>query len=161
MPLLKPRRIVFLDLDGVLNNLEWLRERRRPEGIDTFDPRNATALRWLVERCAPEIVISSTWRTIYSMADLRGRLRQFAIAPVIGKTPDLSYKKTRTLTEMNRSDEIAAYMATKRLELDQIVILDDDPLHALLAVRQIQTSFTLGLTIDDAKRAVDLWETNA
>lgn len=75
----KPQKIIFLDIDGVLNSMELfdkLEERDMEPfmGIDV-DEDNLEQLRYIVERTGAQIVLSSSWRHAWheKRADDQGR----------------------------------------------------------------------------------------
>lgn len=72
-------RVLFLDVDGVLNSSDWFKRRPKYTNITKsmatqiveslradhgFDPINIARLNTLVERADCDIVISSTWRKL-------------------------------------------------------------------------------------------------
>ncbi len=56
------RKIIFLDIDGVLNNHETLAKKYRGSGIMGVDPYRVLLLNRIVEATGAEIVLSSSWR---------------------------------------------------------------------------------------------------
>ncbi len=54
------RKIIFLDIDGVLNNRETLRKVQRAS--DMIDPYLVLLVSRIVEQTDAEIVLSSSWR---------------------------------------------------------------------------------------------------
>jgi predicted transcriptional regulator len=128
-------RIIFLDIDGVLNTgiyathffeickhfgltkkeaKDW-RHGMRDEFGSHFDPKPVQLLKWIIEETGAKIVISSTWRLsgletmklMWEMRDLPGE--------VIDITPYLN---------TNRGEEIEAWL--KENDVDSYVIIDDD-----------------------------------
>ena len=156
------RRIIFLDIDGVLNTERNYRSRLRQglpwrdENGPYFDPEAVDALGRLVEQTGADIVITSTWRqlgeermqTLWATRQMPGIL--------LGGTPQL-------LTQMYavRGQEIAAWLALNVAEDEgcRYVIIDDG---RDFLPEQIQfcvfTNPTLGLTLEDAQKAVFLIE---
>lgn len=100
------RRLLFLDVDGVLNSGES-RAPGRDAGPDWDAPQPAmlASLAWVVKRTAAEIVVSSTWRLQDEQYE---RLRQALAAHglrVVGATDDLS-----TTMRHDRPDEIVQWV---------------------------------------------------
>ncbi len=57
------QKILFLDIDGVLNSEEYYRNRSNSgEDFSRFDPSSVSLIKALVEEFSLKIVISSTWR---------------------------------------------------------------------------------------------------
>jgi hypothetical protein len=101
-------RLIFLDVDGVLNS----RESRDggPELCgdewDMQDEKLLCNLSWLVRRTCGEIVLSSTWRLQESDCDrLTGALERHGLE-VIGSTSDMSLSGAG-----DRGDEIREWVA--------------------------------------------------
>ena len=79
-------KIAFLDFDGVLNSLAFL--RRDPGPLDRLDPTALVLLNVLVQRSGADVVISSSWRLQRSLDELRRLLKQLGfIGNVGGCTP--------------------------------------------------------------------------
>ncbi|MDE6338813.1 MAG: hypothetical protein K2K97_03370 [Muribaculaceae bacterium] len=71
------RPVIFLDFDGVLNT-EQYQARLAVEGKPTkdawgplFDPRAVGNLKKIIDATDAEIVISSSWRYLYTLGSLR------------------------------------------------------------------------------------------
>ena len=63
---IKPQKIIFLDIDGVLNSME-LFDKLEESNIEPFmgidvDEDNLEQLRYIVEKTGAQIVLSSSWR---------------------------------------------------------------------------------------------------
>lgn len=54
-------KIIFLDIDGVLNSEEWLYKRNDNE---TINPEQVKLLKEIMDKTGAEIVLSSTWRKL-------------------------------------------------------------------------------------------------
>lgn len=115
---LKEEYIIFLDFDGVLNNASC-----EPE--DNFLPEAITVLNKLHEEYQAKIVISSSWRTCYTMKQLMDLLKEHGcLCEVIDKTPEYigkyEEKSTFLLSELEyekslkeeegRNGEIISYV---------------------------------------------------
>lgn len=111
-------RIVFLDVDGVLNHREAFKRWWPTWGTDTLDPECLRALAWLC-RDGAEIVLTSTWR-LYPDADRTIRIVLHALGlDVIDETPDLSLNDPHSA----RGAEISAWLAEH--PTSSYVVLDD------------------------------------
>lgn len=150
-------KVIFLDIDGVLNSVSFLKSRRRPAraGRSTRDPRDdidPSAVKVLIDHLlvkVPDarIVISSTWRHAFSFSHIASMLSKFGLDPalVIGATP--------TMGPPTRGMEIDSWL--KANPSDSFVIIDDiadgmDPHISNLVL----TDPGVGLTPDDATRAI-------
>lgn len=82
------KSILFLDIDGVLNNTAWMQV---PRPRLTCDPENIRALNLFTARSSAEIVIISEWRRLMPWDHLCCRLRGLGVeAALLDKTPCLS-----------------------------------------------------------------------
>ena len=61
------RKIIFLDIDGVLNSVKYDRERTEKDG--NIDETRMVLLKELVDGTNAEIVLSSSWRKHWSIDD--------------------------------------------------------------------------------------------
>lgn len=122
-------KVIFLDIDGVLNHEEWYRNRFNtdiyPEGIPTyplceFCPESVNILNHILKETGAIIVISSSWRfnenidTILTKVGINQK--------VYDKTPFLGTKYGTTLC---RGKEIQEYL-NNHSEITNYVIIDDD-----------------------------------
>jgi hypothetical protein len=95
-------KILFLDLDGVVNSMHWAWQRPirgllPPEVAsqaleeERLDPVCVDRLQRLVRETGAQIVVTSTWRHKMSVSEMIAMfaLYGFTDAPIIGVTPDL------------------------------------------------------------------------
>lgn len=143
-------KIIFLDIDGVLNNMESLRFPRTrittsKHSYSTAHPTCIKALNHLTAETDARLVISSTWRGL-GLKNLRLLFQEWGIrGSVIGLTPDLGF--------VDRGIEIEAWLENNQPN-DAYVILDDGDDMASLKQFLVQTDYEVGLTHNDALRAV-------
>lgn len=129
-------KIIFLDIDGVLNTGRYRKILKKTEHMSSddsqffFDPITMRNLSELVSKNDAKIVISSTWRYDRDKKDdiywnmLMGNLRQFNLEDkVIGVTPDL---REQYNTIRCRGYEIKEWLDTTKEIIDGFVIIDDD-----------------------------------
>lgn len=167
------RKIIFLDLDGVLNSEDYASEEILVEGKETFrgygghfrekhiatldnvlwDPKCVSYLKRIVEASNAQIVISSTWRHYFSVKKFK---EMFALygwtdAPVIDKTIELGkYINDGTC----RGLEINEWLS-RNTDVTSYVIIDDIP--QFLTEQNcnfINTDFQTGLSEEDILRAL-------
>lgn len=144
------KKIVFLDIDGVLNKHDTKDKISWHTGID---PELVPKLKRIIEATDAKIVLSSTWRRQYGLADMRGFLaeRGFEKAPFFDKTPVTGHRGT----------EIAKWLESCKFE-GTFVALDDDRAvgdsHVPERVRAnwIQTLEHEGLTDEHVERAIKI-----
>lgn len=113
--------VIFLDYDGVVNNIIWDPEKGRADYSHPFMGKvnNFQAVQWLSEFCEKydyKIVVTSTWRLHpnYKECLIAGGLRDgIEILGCVG---------TRLET---RGDEIMAYLR-QHPEIEKWLVLDDE-----------------------------------
>lgn len=139
-------KIILLDLDGVLVNRAAQRARRLdPQRGPAADPAAVAALNHIVQATGAQIVVTSTWREEYSLAELRELLTRWGVmGAVIGQTP----------LGQTRSGEIQAWLETQPVE--RFVILDDHPGMDALQSNLVHTETEAGLTMREAEMAIAL-----
>ena len=142
------RRILFLDVDGVLNRTGY----RPAESLGLrswIEPELAARLADVLEATGAEVVLSSDWRRGRELDHLRDELNAAGIrCASLAATPVLG--GARWL-------EIEAWMSEHGFDLDSVVIVDDGYDMGPLARRFVRTSPLNGFD-DDAKQAIlRLW----
>lgn len=134
-------KLIFLDIDGVINVLGHVQQRAIKE------------LNRIVMETGAFIVVSSTWR---HDSEVFGTLRSWGvIGTFLGKTPDLSRQNSRVIVGVERWQEIEEYLDFLQ-EQPRMVILDDDRDMGKYMGVLVQTDNRVGLTRKDADRAIRL-----
>lgn len=150
-------RVIFLDFDGVLNSREYMKSRPAEhadfDDIDDVDPDAVARVQRIVDATDARIVISSTWRLLHELDELRDILkaRGLTTGKVVAATPALHDK--------DRGDEIQRWLDmasifTRRPE--GIVILDDDSDMGGLLPWLVKTTFDKGLTDYHVTKAIEM-----
>lgn len=130
-------KIIFLDIDGVLNNYST------PGECLCWEPDSVKILKRIIKETGAEIVLSSTWRKIERHCDIITDDMQINY---IGKTPSL-YKK--------RGIEIQAWLDEHPdIDVEKFIILDDDSDMEHLMPHLLQTDGEFGLTNEIADEAI-------
>ena len=157
------RRIIFLDIDGVLNSHiiaeEWFRLtgkvgyggwfNEEDIVIEKSDVKwghlNVSNLREIVEATDAKIVISSDWRRSFSVEKFKQMFELYGWkAPVIDKTTVL---KSRGL-------EIAAWLAANSDVENYVIIDDNDQFLPDQLDRFVHTNPECGLSWNDTQKAI-------
>lgn len=108
------RRVIFQDIDGVLNNRPFL---GTVDNLEAMDPTNVARMRVVVEKTGAVLVISSAWR---HGRDWEERIRRAATKagwwnmPIIGRTGESD----------SRGAEIKTWLEENPTE--DFVIVDDN-----------------------------------
>ncbi|MCL4296208.1 MAG: hypothetical protein KJ077_10790 [Anaerolineae bacterium] len=132
-------KVIFLDIDGVLINLESLRHNGEAH------PHCVYCLNWLTEQTGAVIVVVSSMRK-GGLEFVRQKLAGWGvIGTVIEITPELQRGS-------KRGQEIQAYL-DQAPSISAFVILDDEADMEHLSDALVQTDYRRGLTILDARLA--------
>ena len=150
-------RVIFLDYDGVVNNLVFHtidgepdfyydRTEGKPRQVNDFQ-----AVAWLNKICREfncEIVITSTWRSsdkykeyLYN-AGFKGK--------IIGRTPSLGTKRGLEIQEWLNNN--------KEKTIEDFIILDDDADMVHLKSHLIQTNTFRGLGFAEYEQIRERWK---
>ena len=163
-------KIVFLDIDGVLNSEEWFGKRFNKLVSDDIcgpdvDPDTINRLMKFLDDTNAKIVLSSSWRslniqsTILEFSTFNNEFLKKLIPYIIGVTPRFyEYRKRgneiKYLTDMLSIDYNTLVKRGCLLENVEIsknyryVIVDDDS-DMLRGQNFVQTDFHTGLTDED------------
>lgn len=169
-------KIVFLDIDGVLNH-SATRHNVSPTTTEPLpipiEPACMARLNRLIAETGAKIVISSSWRLFARWQDLGPALvRHGLVADVIGETPDLPNNaawlanwqarkgKPFEFDRLERGWEIAEWLVAHP-EVTAFVILDDVSDMDALISWLVLTHPNDGLDDPDVERAKYLLERSA
>ena len=143
-------KVIFLDVDGVLNNGVWAVEMFR-QGIrvyseDRLYEPSLEQLKRIVDTAGAVIVVSSAWRQIPSAyLHLKEWLERYGME-IYDKTPYVG---------MERGDDITAWFNRNPGDW-KYVILDDEDDMGVHIPHLVQTSFDAGLTMKEVDRCIQL-----
>lgn len=153
-------KILFLDIDGVLNSTQFYSNKSTEELLqEPFDGRSAHHVKNIVKATDAKIVITSNWRGGWEKeADRCSKEGQ--ILNNFFKTYGLSiYDKTPVLPD-RRGAEIRAYLASCQEKITSYCIIDDNDFSwkkYRLHRHVVQTDFENGgLKEEHAKKAIDI-----
>jgi hypothetical protein len=136
------RRVVFLDIDGVLAPI------RRWDRYGELEPACIAVLNEIVASARADVVISSTWRHGRTVAELQAMLEAKGFTGrVVDKTPIGA-------PGAERGDEIAAWLAEHAM--GGYVIIDDHVDMGELRTELVLTHPGRGLQPADAPRAIEI-----
>ncbi len=157
-------KIIFLDIDGVLNSNFWNESHQREISDGKLvDEEKVSMLEALVRRTDAEIILHSGWRFWFDeemeplcpeAADLAGLLAGKGLE-LAGVTPDLTTEEIRRTKKFSyvKADEILLWLESHG-DVDGWVVLDDLDLHnAHIEAHQVKTDQTVGLTWEDVAEA--------
>jgi len=145
-------KVLFLDIDGVLNSEHWFVNRPEKGGLYTqVDPIAVAILSRVIKETGCGIVVSSTWRKVH----------RDDIIPVLTRA-GLVYPGTWDYTPIlhkQRGYEIQQYLS-EHPEIISYAIVDDDSdmLPAQLS-RYVQTDWKIGLDDTAADKLIEILNT--
>lgn len=143
-------RVIFLDVDGVLNNGAWAMEMFK-QGVrvyhdDILYEPSLAQLRRIVDETGAVIVVSSAWRQVPSAYEhLKAWLEKFGME-VHDKTPYVGGV---------RGDDITAWFNRHPGEYSYVILDDDDDMDGHME-HLVQTEFDVGLTEEKADECIRL-----
>jgi hypothetical protein len=121
-------KVLFLDIDGVLNSRESYESGRTKSAMrDPVDPLAVAQLQRIIDETGCTVVLSSSWRIGRYLSDIRGMLIKAGARhpfPLIDKTPDLSRVDGHLYIGIRRGEEVKAWV--DGFEPNVYVCLDDD-----------------------------------
>lgn len=162
------RKIIFLDIDGVLNTKEWhsrmTKDTPKDEFGYTFDPVAVANLAHIINETGASIVISSSWK-FYGVPKLRQmwKIRKLpgTILDITPNTISDEMLLNANLDEMElgvcRGNEIKEWLSRHKDEVSNYVIIDDyDDLLPEQKDHAVLTDSLIGITDFDAKKAISI-----
>jgi len=147
-------KIIFLDIDGVLNSLPFLKKKAEEykdgvwdsNNLDMIDPLAVNLLNQLVQDTGANIVVSSSWRIGYTVVYLQNILMASGL-----EHPERIIGTTSSQTHKDRGFEISLWL--QQVSVDSFVVLDDDSDMTGVMDNLVQTSLDKGLTQQDIDKA--------
>ena len=151
--------IIFLDFDGVLNSWEFVKramghhKKYDTQGVIGLDEQAVQRLHRLCVETGARVVVSSSWRLIHDLDELRGFLgaKGFPREWVIDVTPSCYTDEGEVHPYPCRGSEIAAWLDA-HLYVDRYAIIDDDSDMGEVAHRHVKTEFAWGLRDEHCER---------
>lgn len=154
-------KVIFLDIDGVLNSREWFEKRYNgnvkdihekeyrslfERQADDIDPYALSLLKNFVDKNDIKVVLSSTWRFLYSISEVS------ELFNMIGW--DMTFlDRTLEANSGHRGEEIKHWLDNTKYNVGKYVIIDDDG--DMLDEQKenfVQTKFEIGMTQEHIER---------
>lgn len=157
-------KVLFLDIDGVLNSNFWNESHQREISDGTLiDEEKIKILALLVKKTNAKIILHSGWRFWFDdeLKPLRTEAERLAALlekeglSVNGLTPDLTTEEIRRTKKFSlvKADEILLWLKLHN-DVTEWVVLDDLDLHNdQIEQHQVKTDQTVGLTLEDIEKA--------
>jgi hypothetical protein len=167
-------KILFLDIDGVLNSGDWFDRFEPPAGMAQWraweraseaqiDPDAVARLNYIIEKTKALVVVSSVWRCNWDLPTLTNILRRrgfedrlFAATPELVSDPTPCPLFADLHPRHERGTEIADWLGMLLPDRPSFVILDDDNDMGGLTDRLVQTDHRHGLTKVEMERAIEM-----
>ena len=147
-------KIIFLDIDGVLNSLTSKRDPSGRFGRKAFENFK------LILDALPDtvVVVTSTWRYNYTLTEMKTYFHEVGIDPrrIADMTSDLRRDDGMIRHSPGRDEEIRAWLA-QHPDVDRFAILDDVDLEQMTGLEEhfFQTDFDEGLLHDQCLNIID------
>ena len=153
-------RIIFLDIDGVLNSNFWNDSHQREISDGKLvDEKKVKLLSMLVKRTNAKIILHSGWKYWFDKdfkplrpeaenLEMLLKREELLLEDV---TPDHTTEEIRRNKKFSlvKASEILAWLSEHK-DVDNWVVIDDLDLHSKeIEVHQVKTDPSIGLTIDD------------
>ena len=118
-------KIIFLDIDGVLNSRDYDR-RRDWTTLSDIDETRVPFIKQIVDATGAVIVLSSTWRMHWESDRAKCSADGLYVIETLGKYGVEIYDKTPDLGHhANRPEEIKQYLDEFGEDVESFVIIDD------------------------------------
>ena len=161
------RKIIFLDIDGVLSPQWWNSDKQSDNYGCLFDAKAVANFAKIIEKTDAEIVVSSSWKLMGFQA-LQDMWKDRKLpGKIIDITPDymsdeLLMKEDSTNVDylFERGSEIQGWLLLHGDDVSRYAIIDD--MDDILPEQQshfVQTDPEVGITNDDVKKVVHLLNT--
>lgn len=146
-------KVIFLDIDGVLNSELWALEMSAKKVYvfrdNILEERALKILQHIVQDSGAQLVLSSTWRiTPKQYEDADQWLRKYGMHLI-------DYTRFFCPEDTCRGDEIAAWLR-EHPDVEQFVIIDDDCDMRGLTSHLVQTHFRTGLQEEHYDQAMKI-----
>lgn len=115
-------KVLFLDIDGVLNSFKY--DLHRVEGEGNIDVTRLPLLKRIVDATGAQIVLSSSWRKYWEKEDNFDPIGA-ELEAVFGQFGLEIYDKTPFLPIGSRVHEIMAWLEEHTGEVEAFAVLDD------------------------------------
>ena len=160
------RKVVFLDIDGVLNTKWWYTQMDRNTPKDkygyAFDPNAVANLKKIIDETGADIVISSSWKS-YGISELEDMWQNRGLpGKLIGITPNTVSDEMLLNADLDnmelfsiRGTEIKEWLTKHGKHVSHYAIIDDmDNMLSEQRLHFVKTDPEIGITVDDAEKAI-------
>ena len=161
-------KIIFLDVDGVLNSSDWNRKNKdKIKNGFLIDETKVALLGELIENATAKIVLHSGWRFWFdnNFKPIKKESKHFykllkkENISFFDFTPDFSTEEIRRTKKFSlvKSEEILFWIKEHKNISGWIVIDDLDLNNEIISAHQIKPDSTRGLEKEDVETAIKLF----
>ena len=149
-------KIIFLDIDGVLNSRRYDRLRSATDG--NIDVSRLPLLKSIIDSTGAKIVLSSTWRAHWTPEPLLCDPIGQELNRLFADYGIAIYDKTPAISASDRAMEIRSWLQASPMPIESFVILDDiwggwgD-----LSPRLVRTSPMIGRGLEEKQVQEAIW----
>ena len=160
------RKVVFLDIDGVLNTKWWYTQMDRNTPKDkygyAFDPNAVSNLKKIIDETGADIVISSSWKS-FGISELEDMWQDRGLpGKLIGITPNTVSDEMLLSADLDnmelfsiRGTEIKEWLTKHGKHVSHYAIIDDmDNMLTEQRLHFVKTDPEIGITVEDAEKAI-------
>ena len=119
-------KIIFLDIDGVLNSREYFNSIPRGVLYQEIDETKVELLKQIIDQTQAEIVLSSTWRGLKDMGEMNQPHPMYTYLIETLAKYSLSIMSHTPVIGEKRPLEIYTWLNNRVDTIEEFVILDDD-----------------------------------
>lgn len=161
-------KVIFLDIDGVLNTKYWYTQMDRNTPKDkygyVFDPNTVANLKRIVEESGADIVISSSWKCM-GLSQIEEMWRDRSLpGKIIGITPNSVSDEMLLNADIDsielfhiRGEEIKQWLTKYGKQVSNYAIIDDmDNMLSEQQSRFVHTNPEVGITEEDAQKTIEI-----
>ena len=163
-------KVIFLDIDGVLNTKWWYTQMDRYTPKDkygyAFDPNAVANLKRIIDETGADIVISSSWKS-FGFSELEDMWQDRGLpGKLIGITPNSVSDEMLLNADLDhmelfsiRGMEIKEWLSKNGKRVSNYVIIDDmDNMLPEQKSHFVQTDSEIGIGKDDVKNVIKILE---
>ena len=156
-------KVIFLDIDGVLNYTQWYTNNRNPGNINgeegDLDPLCVNRIINICNNTGAKVVISSDWRISWYGTQLRLARMGLDENYILDKTPERIWI-TIPGFDHSRGAEINDWLEMHP-ECDKYIIIDDrTDFKSNQQKHFIHIDYHCGITDEDMNKAINILNTN-
>lgn len=150
------KKIIFLDIDGVLNSYKY--PAFDLNSVRGISPWHVKHLNYIIQKTDAYVVVSSSWRIFHKIEEIREMLKSAGFLfsdRVIGGIPVGEKDPSRGWP--TRGEEIEMYLKEHSNDIEAYVIIDDDTDMVSSQMNNfVVTDIEKGLRRKEAKQCVEI-----